>query len=303
MTAAAPVAAIAHRVRATGVELAATERGDRAHPTVLLIHGYPDTQAAWQPVAALLSAAHHVITYDVRGAGASTAPSARAAYDLDRLADDTAAVLDALAPGRAVHVVGHDWGSMQAWHLAVSGRLGARLASITSTGAPCLDHVGHWLRGRLRAGALGDVVGQLARSWYIGLLVVPGVAPALWRRVGPRWPALLARLEHVVTDDGYPASTIIADGRHGARLYQQNVRRRLRDPHPTPQVDVPVLLLQVRRDRFVSPRLFDELERWAPRLQRVHLDAGHWLIRTHPDEVAAHVATWVDGIERARLAV
>lgn len=294
---------ITHRVRATGVTLAATERGDRARPTVLLIHGYPDTQAVWNPVADRLAAACHVVTYDVRGAGASSAPSSDAAYDLDRLADDTVAVLDALAPGRAVHVVGHDWGAMQAWHLAVHGRLGARLASLTTMGAPCLDHVGHWLRARLRRGALGPVVGQLARSWYMTVLTAPGLARPLWARVGPRWPALLARVEGLAPADDHPAPTIAADGAHGARLYRRNVVRRLRRPHPSPRVEVPVHLIVCTRDRFVSPRLYDGLDAWAPRLSRTALDAGHWVMRSHPDELAGHVASWIEDVERVSLAV
>jgi pimeloyl-ACP methyl ester carboxylesterase len=34
-----------------GVELAATEVGDRRRPTVVLIHGYPNTKELWQPVS------------------------------------------------------------------------------------------------------------------------------------------------------------------------------------------------------------------------------------------------------------
>ena len=42
-----------------GVDLAVTEWGGTGpgRPTVLLVHGYPDTSAVWQPVAELLAAA------------------------------------------------------------------------------------------------------------------------------------------------------------------------------------------------------------------------------------------------------
>jgi len=52
-----------------------------------------------------------VIAYDVRGAGASSRPRDDRAYDLTVLADDMTAVIDAVSPGRPVHVVGHDWGA------------------------------------------------------------------------------------------------------------------------------------------------------------------------------------------------
>ena len=38
------------RVRSDGVELAVREAGDRDRPTVVLVHGYPDTSALWTPV-------------------------------------------------------------------------------------------------------------------------------------------------------------------------------------------------------------------------------------------------------------
>ena len=43
------VAHPAHRSRidAGDVKLAVTQRGDPALPTVVLVHGYPDTQAVW----------------------------------------------------------------------------------------------------------------------------------------------------------------------------------------------------------------------------------------------------------------
>ena len=64
--------------------------------TVLLVHGYPDTQQVWDPLVERLAAKHRVVTYDVRGAGASTAPRHRAGYLVARLVDDLVAVLDAV---------------------------------------------------------------------------------------------------------------------------------------------------------------------------------------------------------------
>ena len=43
---------------AGGVRLAAFSDGDPAAPTVLLVHGFPDTHAVWNRVAAALATAH-----------------------------------------------------------------------------------------------------------------------------------------------------------------------------------------------------------------------------------------------------
>jgi pimeloyl-ACP methyl ester carboxylesterase len=102
-----------------GTSLVVYERGDLGAPTVLLVHGYPDNHAVWDAVAEDLAADQHVVTYDVRGIGASDKPRERAAYRVDRLVDDLFAVAGAVSPDSPVHVVGHDWGSVQAWEAMV----------------------------------------------------------------------------------------------------------------------------------------------------------------------------------------
>src|ERR1700727_397370 len=105
-----------------GVSLAAMEAGapqegagDPQDATVILIHGYPDTKSMWLPVMARLAPEVHVVAYDVRGAGASSAPRGWAAYRVSALAEDFAAVREAVAGPRPVHLVGHDWGGVQGW--------------------------------------------------------------------------------------------------------------------------------------------------------------------------------------------
>ena len=86
---------------ADGTRLAVYEYGDPSAPVLVCVHGYPDNAALWEPVATKLSEHFRVITYDVRGAGESDHPRGRAAYKLDRLEEDFAAVLDDVAPGSA----------------------------------------------------------------------------------------------------------------------------------------------------------------------------------------------------------
>ena len=141
-----------HKVTSRGdspAELAVTEwAGDG--PTILFVHGYPDTSAVWHPVAALLAGRYHVVAYDVRGAGASSAPGSTEGYRLVHLVADLAAVADAASPERPVHLVGHDWGSIQGWEAVGSDRLAGRIASFTSLYAPGLDHAAAWAAERLR---------------------------------------------------------------------------------------------------------------------------------------------------------
>src|ERR1051326_5334046 len=106
----------ASSVLSDGVRLLVKEQGVVGRPVVVLLHGYPDNSTVWDRVAELLAERFHVVRYDVRGAGGSGAPGDRGGYRLDRLAADLAAVVRAVSPGRPVHLVAHDWGSIQGWH-------------------------------------------------------------------------------------------------------------------------------------------------------------------------------------------
>lgn len=274
------------RVRsADGLELHAVSWGDRDRPAVVLVHGYPDTSAVWKPIAEQLATDHHVIAYDVRGAGASDAPRGPGlgAWRLDRLMDDLAAVLDACAPDRPVHLVGHDWGSLQGWEAVTCGRFDDRILGFTSISGPALDHVARRARQR-------PSPAQAARSWYVAAFHLPLLAPVAWRLGMAR--ALRAQLDadpELRTDESWPAPTLAGDAARGVNLYRANVLPRMLAPADR-RTDVPVELVVAGRDRFIGEEILDGLDRVAPRLRRHDVDAGHWVIRSHPEAVADIVA-------------
>ncbi len=88
-------------------------------PLVILMHGWPEQSLSWRhQVPVLVRAGYRVAVPDMRGYGASGKPEDPAAYRLDTLADDMAAVAGALGAGRWV-AVGHDWGAPCAWRAAL----------------------------------------------------------------------------------------------------------------------------------------------------------------------------------------
>ncbi|MFI6413218.1 SDR family oxidoreductase [Streptomyces sp. NPDC050585] len=295
------------RIRTGGIELCVAELGDPGRPTVVLVHGYPDSKEVWSDVAGRLSDQFHVVLYDVRGHGRSTAPvPLRGGFTLEKLTDDFLAVADAVSPDRPVHVVGHDWGSVQGWEFATVGRTQGRIASFTSMSGPSLDHFGHWMKervGRPTPRRVGQVLGQGARSWYVYLLHTPLLPELAWRGpLGKRWPGLLRRVEKM-PEDGYPTGSLPRDAAHGAWLYRDNVRSRMLRPRPDAYAHVPVQLITPTGDVFLSDRLYDDLPRWAPRLVRRTLPAGHWVPRTRPDQLAAWIAEFVTAHEEEGAAL
>ncbi|MFC7013384.1 SDR family oxidoreductase [Streptomyces viridiviolaceus] len=295
------------RVRTGEVELCVAELGDPKQPTVVLVHGYPDTKEVWSEVAVRLADRFHVVLYDVRGHGRSTAPRPlRGGFTLEKLTDDFLAVADAVSPDRPVHLVGHDWGSVQSWEFVTVGRTEGRIASFTSMSGPSLDHFGHWIGRRLKRPTprrVGQLLGQGAKSWYVYLLHTPVLPELAWRGpLGKRWPGILRRVEKVPGGD-YPTPSLPTDAAHGAWLYRDNVRPRLRHPRNDAYAHAPVQLITPLGDSFLSERLYDELELWAPRLTRRTLPAGHWVPRTRPDRLAGWITEFVTTVEGGRTEV
>ncbi len=290
-----------------GVSLALHEWGDPADRTVVLVHGFPDTHAVWILVAeSLVDHGFHVVAHDVRGAGASEAPLATADYRMERLVGDLAAVIDVASPDRAVHLVGHDWGSIQSWAAVADPRLAGRVASFTSISGPSLDYTGRWLRARLRGRAFLTLLRQSARSAYVAVIHLPGLprgTHALGRAVGrgwrSAWARTLRRMDGARTDDAWPAPTFGTDVANGMHLYRANFRPHLLRPDPVP-VDVPVLLVIPTKDRFVPEWLFEGIEELVPALRRRHVTATHWVIRSQPVDIASWIADLAAEVEGQR---
>jgi pimeloyl-ACP methyl ester carboxylesterase len=104
-------------VETNGVTLRVTEAGEG--PPVVLAHGFPELAYSWRhQIPALAAAGYHVIAPDQRGYGGSTRPDAVEDYDIAHLTGDLLGLLDDVGEDRAVFV-GHDWGSLVVWQLAL----------------------------------------------------------------------------------------------------------------------------------------------------------------------------------------
>lgn len=267
-------------------------------PTLLLVHGYPDNHEIWLPLIRELGTDYRIVAYDVRGCGASQVPKRLRDYRLGQLARDLEAVLEATSAGQPVHLVAHDWGSIQSWEAVTEPRIQPLLASYTSISGPCLDHVGHWMRERLtlrRPAALLQALRQLISSWYIAFFHTPLLPELCWRLGLDRaWPWLLRRLENVRNPS--PSRTQRADGMRGVQLYRANFIRSLIRPRSR-STRVSVQLIVPLHDRFVRPQLFDDLQHWAPLLTRREVRASHWQLLAEPEALAGWLRDYVNKLE------
>ncbi|NWE77885.1 alpha/beta fold hydrolase [Pseudomonas yamanorum] len=107
------------KVKVNGIELNVHIAGPEGGPPVWLLHGFPECWHSWrEQIPALVAQGYRVFVPEMRGYGQSSAPPEVADYDLLTLCADIQGAMD-LFGHRQVVMVGHDWGAVVAWHLAL----------------------------------------------------------------------------------------------------------------------------------------------------------------------------------------
>jgi NAD(P)-dependent dehydrogenase (short-subunit alcohol dehydrogenase family)/pimeloyl-ACP methyl ester carboxylesterase len=284
-----------------GVRIAAYEQGNPDGPTVVLVHGWPDSHVLWDGVAPLLADRFRVIRYDNRGAGKSSVPKPVSAYTMSCYADDFAAVIDALAPGEPVHVLAHDWGSAGTWEYLSRSGASDHVASFTSVSGPSADHLVTYLRNSLlqpyRPRRFAHALNQALRLTYMGVFSIPVLLPLAMRTF------LADAIRRLVIARGIPphqlhhADTFRADAANGLNVYRANFFRSAGNVRRDHYVNVPVQLIVNAKDRWIQPYGFEDTGKWVPRLWRRDIKAGHWSPMSHAPTVAQSVREFVDQLE------
>jgi pimeloyl-ACP methyl ester carboxylesterase len=113
---------------------------------VIFVHGFPETSYEWRKQVAALSDTYACFAPDTRGFGRTDKPGVRVTRAL--LAQDIVDFMDALGIEKA-HVVGHDWGGIITFKLAIDfpGRVTrlAQLDTLCTVWSPGGVH-GYWFK-------------------------------------------------------------------------------------------------------------------------------------------------------------
>ncbi|HYB37851.1 MAG TPA: SDR family oxidoreductase [Mycobacterium sp.] len=275
---------------------------DKRRPSILAIHGYPDNHRVWDGVAEKLADRYNFVACDVRGAGESSTPRGRSGYRLTQLVADIGAVIDSLAVDQ-VHLLGHDWGSIQGWAAVTDDSVRGRIASFTSISGPHLNYAGRFLRSPRTPRAVADVAKQIVASSYIWFFLCPGAPEVAFRsRVAVKVFEAVERIGRSSTRSQRRAAyRSIDDYLNGLNLYRANMPAPLLAPgKQLPQTGVPVQVLVAREDYFVTPALQRFTGSIPAGSRVVPIEGGHWVVSSRPDVVARLTSEWVDlVIERA----
>jgi pimeloyl-ACP methyl ester carboxylesterase len=220
----------------------------------------------------------------MRGYGESSRPAEQAAYRIERLAEDVAALFGALGARRRI-LIGHDWGGAIAWHAAMAG---VPLDGLVILNAP---HPARF-REELRTWD------QRRRSWYMAFFLLPWLPERLLtrgrgrplvrdlKRQSPNLPdALLETMRRNVIQPG-AATAMLA-------YYRANIRRIAKEAQDVPAIACPTLLLWGEDDVYLSPTLASGNEPFVGNLTVRRLPGvSHWVQADAPEAVNRLVGEW-----------
>lgn len=293
-----------------GIELEVFQAGQGGKP-IVLAHGWPEHAYSWRyQIPALVEAGYHVIVPNQRGYGESSKPEAVEQYDIHHLTADHVALLDALEIDRALYV-GHDWGAIVLWQLALfhpERMVGLAQLSVPFMPRQASDPVAFWEQ-------------MLGPDFYIvHFNRQPGVAAKLFRENCELFLRNMYRTEQWLSrkDSAEPAGRSIVDyasfevtegrmmmsdaelkvfvdafekgGFEGPCNWYRNFTRNWETTADVEQT-VKVPSLMIYGDHDMVPPL--DMSGHVPDLEIHHLDCGHWIQQEKPEETNGILLDWL----------
>lgn len=259
-------------------------------PPLLLLHGYPQTHAAWHRVAPVLARHYTVVAADLRGYGDSLGPPGdplHAAHSKRAVAADQAALMRALGFERFA-VMAHDRGARVGYRLALDTPEAVR-CFVSLTVIPTEEM---WKRA-------GMAFGLKAFHWY--LFAQPFDLPERMLRADPAYyldwtlrnmvqkvdavtPEALAEYHRAFAKESV-RHAMLEDYRAAASIDLQHDREDLAAGR---RLACPVQVLW-SASNTAQPDPAEVWKTWADTVEGGTVDCGHLMAEEAPEEVLAHV--------------
>jgi pimeloyl-ACP methyl ester carboxylesterase len=298
-------------ISVNGIELEVFSAGPADGAPIVLCHGWPEHAFSWRhQVPVLAAAGYHVIVPNQRGYGASSRPEAVEDYDITHLSGDLVALLDHYGHEKALFV-GHDWGAIVVWGLAMLHP--QRVAGVINLSVPFLQRgetpwVDFWEQ------ALGG------DFYIVHFNRQPGVADAAflenadnflrnlyrtnqWQHepvdLGPGMPMInMAKAEEMPGElmmseedlDVFVSSFKRSTFTGGINWYRNFNRNWEKLGAYEQKISQPTLMIYGSYD-MVPPS--PDLDQFVDDLETVTLECGHWIQQERPEETNQAMLDWL----------
>jgi pimeloyl-ACP methyl ester carboxylesterase len=268
-----------HKTRVAGIGLHYVIGGHG--PTLLLIHGYPQTWYEWHGIMPALAEHYTVIAPDLPGAGQSDAPAS--GYDKKTMATELHALLAWLGKDRDVRIVGHDIGTMVGYSYAA--QYPATVTKLVLSEAPIPDMSiytipslteqgpGVWNFGffNLTDGLPENMIKGREVAWTAGFIGgfegVKGAVSAADIKV----------FAHYLRDPAH-----LKAGLAWFRTFPQDIR----DDEQFQKTPLTMPVLAIGASGSLRGAEGDQVKQYASDVTGVVVpDSGHWIYEEHPEEL------------------
>ena len=274
------------QIVANGLTFAIDEVGE-GDTVALCLHGFPEARIAWADhLPQIAQLGWKAVAPDMRGYGDTDRPAAKSAYEVQHLIDDVAALFDALGGKRRI-LIGHDWGGVVAWQVALSGRV--PLDGLIILNAPHPNVFDRVLKDGWR---------QKLKSWYVAFFQLPWLPEA----------QIKARQGHGLIDtltaqsQNFSAEAletyrrnILKPGAATAMInyYRANGRSLSNPELPASKLETSTLLIWGDDDFALDSALMQGNEAYVADFTLARLPGiSHWVLHDAPTAAMDAMASW-----------
>ena len=288
------------------------EAGQGGAP-IVLCHGWPEHAYSYRhQVPVLVERGYHCIVPNQRGYGASSQPANVADYDIHHLTGDLVALLDHYGFEDAIFI-GHDWGAINVWNLALLHP--HRVRAIANLSVP--------FRAREASDPVAFWAERLGEDFYIvHFNHQPGVAERVMEADVASFLKRLYRTEQWLSDKrpmsakfweqeagSLPGKLMMSDAElqvfvdafergglmapcHWYRNFTRNwettagIRQRITQP-----------TLMIYGEFDTVPQV--DMRDTVPQAEIHTLPCGHWIQQEEPEATNALLLAWLDSLARS----
>lgn len=274
---------------------------------LLFLHGYPDTHRTWDVLIEELKHDYQVAAFDLRGAGESSRPLERTAYNIRNIFKDIESAIHFLDPKKekSIHLVGHDWGSLIGWCFASDPISSGYISSYTGIAGPHPALARKQLEGYAKRGLWSWNMEEISRlfrqgtmSWYIVFFQFPMLPEIAWTlgSVG-FWHSMLESGGVPKSDPmwSYSPKEVLRSAIGPIQLYRE-LMQGTQIPTPT-RIETPCQAIIPIHDFAITPELYDNLSEYTNHFRKNFLDANHWVHREQPKQVAELIDSFAKSLE------
>lgn len=260
------------------------EYGSSNDPTMVMIHGWPETSYCWHHTAQHLQDKYHLIAVDLRGVGGSNRDLDKAKYAKDQLALDIISIIDGLKI-KDFYLVGHDWGGGVAQEMEF--KISSRINKLCVLNFPIINNQ----KGQAAA---YKILGQqlFYPFWYQFFLNLRELPEALIAGKEEVWIRFFMRgMENEIPEDSiqeyiksYKVPGSITCAANLYRTMSSDIKRWFALANQ--KIESPTLVIHGSKDPVIIREYFEGVEECISTVDIRSIETGHFVMDEKPKEVA-----------------